>query len=207
MKGGFRIKRTSVSCYTWGLRSRCFCVYPIDIVYKVCYTIVMVEVEAIGMGFNVTGYPGAFTPKIHLLISGLVSPPTLHLFSGQSLIGDERVDLEHPNATCNCAVEVFIANDDRQWEFVILDPPYGIDRVKTKLREYGRRGAIGGNVALRRMLKRWLGNHTQNILWLDQCAPMVEGFWRRKLWLVLPGGHHNVRVLSFLVKEGGKPCH
>ena len=40
-----------------------------------------------------------------------------------------------------------------------------------------------------------------NVLWLDYCAPSIKGFYRKKLWLLLPGGFHTVRVLSWLQKE------
>ena len=42
---------------------------------------------------------------------------------------------------------------------------------------------------------------TGHVLWLDFCAPTISGFYRRKLWLVLPGGFHTVRVLSWLQQE------
>ena len=156
------------------------------------------EVEAIAMGFNNSGYPGAFTPRIDALVRNLTFGNILHLFSGASLIGDERVDIEHTNATKHCDVGDFIESDNRDWDWVILDPPYSITRVKTKLRGYGKKEGVAGNVAMGRAIKIYLQNHTGNVLWLDVCAPMIKGFRRKKLWLVLPGGFHTVRVLSWL---------
>jgi hypothetical protein len=159
------------------------------------------EIEAIGMGTNNSNYPGAFTPRLNLLITSLLSGAVLHLFSGSSRIGDERVDIEHSNATRHCDIREFIASDDRQWDWTILDPPYAIIRAKTKLASYGKAKAISSDVLFRRKLKHYFIEHTHNILWLDFCAPMVPTFKRQKLWLVLPGGFHTVRVLSWLVKD------
>ena len=89
------------------------------------------EVEAMGMGTN-SGYTGAFTKPIDNLIRGLVSGRVLHLFSGSSMIGQERIDMSHHNATVNCDIRQFIENDDRDWDWVVLDPPYAIIRAKTK---------------------------------------------------------------------------
>jgi len=159
------------------------------------------EFEVLGMGTNNSGYPGAFTPAIQKLISNLVSGKVLHLFSGSSLIGDERIDIEHPNATCHQDIKDFIATDMRTWDWTILGPPYAIIRAKSKLATYGKAKAIRSDVPFRRKLKAYLSSHTDNILWLDFCAPLVPSFNRQKLWLVLPGGFHTVRVLSWLKRE------
>ena len=153
------------------------------------------------MGFNNTGYPGAFTPTVERIIKSHLSGRVLHLFSGQSLIGDERVDIEHKNATLNCNVKEFIKTDKRDWDWVILDPPYQITRTDKKLNGYGLSGAISSDVIFRRNLKIYLRSHTDNILWLDYCAPMIQGFKRQKLWLLLPGGFHTVRILSWLKRN------
>jgi len=159
------------------------------------------EIEAIGMGTNNTGYPGAFPLAIQNLIKSLVGVNTVHLFSGSSFIGDMRVDLEHPNATNHCDIRHFIETDDGHYEWTILDPPYAIIRAEKKLATYGGSKSISSDVIFRRKLKLWLQKHTENILWLDFCAPTIKGFYRKKLWLVLPGGFYTVRVLSWLKKE------
>jgi hypothetical protein len=161
-----------------------------------------IQVEALGMGFNNTGYPGAFTPVVDRIIRETISGKVLNLFSGQSLIGDERVDITHANATINMNVKQFIEEDKRDWKFVVLDPPYNITRVGVKLQGYGLSGCISSDVPFRRKLKEYLQLHADNVLWLDTCAPMVQGFKRKKLWLLLPGGFHTVRVLSWLTKGG-----
>ena len=153
------------------------------------------------MGFNDSPYPGAFTKLVKAIIESHISGSVLHLFSGSSLIGDERVDIEHKNATVNCDVKDFIKADDRQWDWVILDPPYNITRVGTKLKGYGLSGCIASDVIFRRALKCYFQRQVANILWLDICAPVIKGFHREKLWLLLPGGFHTVRVLSWLEKE------
>lgn len=74
------------------------------------------EFAVLGMGMNTSGYPGAFTKPVQDIIKSVVSGKVLHLYSGSSFIGDERVDLAHPNATLNCRVEEFIENDKREWD-------------------------------------------------------------------------------------------
>ena len=146
-------------------------------------------------------YPGAFPPEVDIAIRQLVKGKVLHLFSGSSLIGGERIDIDHPNATKKMNVKEFIASDERQWDWIVLDPPYQITRTDVKLTGYGIKGAVSSDVIFRRNLKYYFQRHTDNILWLDICAPSIKGFYRRKLWLVLTGGFHTVRVLSWLKKE------
>ncbi len=159
------------------------------------------EFEVLGMGMNNSDYPGAFTEPVKQIIKSVIYGKVLHLFSGSSLIGDERIDLDHPNATRNINVKEFIANDNRDWDWVVLDPPYQITRTDVKLNGYGLKGAVASDVIFRRALKQYFQKHTENILWLDICAPIVKGFYRQKLWLLLPGGFHTVRVLSWSRKE------
>jgi len=158
------------------------------------------QIEVLGMGFNNTGYPGAFTKPVENIIKSHIKGKVLHLFSGQSLIGNERIDIEHLNATQNIDVKEFIRTDKRQWDWVVLDPPYNITRVGAKLKGYGLSGCVGSDVIFRRALKDYCQRHVNNILWLDISAPMIKGFERKKLWLLLPGGFHTVRVLSWLSK-------
>jgi len=159
------------------------------------------EFEVMGMGFNDSSYPGAFTKPVEAIIKSHISGIVLHLFSGSSLIGDERIDIEHKNATVNCDVKEFIKVDERHWDWVVLDPPYNITRVGTKLKGYGLSGCIASDVIFRRALKCYFQRQVDNILWLDICAPVIKGFHREKLWLLLPGGFHTVRVLSWLKRE------
>lgn len=159
------------------------------------------ELEAITGNVLVNSYPGAFATEVDRVIRQTVTGSVLHLYSGTSLIGGVRVDIEHPNATINCDVEVFVKEDNRLWEFVILDPPYQITRTDAKLNGYGIKGAISANVDRRRLIKGYLQKYAENILWLDQCAPMIKGFYRKKLWLVLPGAFKSVRILSWLKRE------
>lgn len=158
------------------------------------------EHEVLGMGTNFEKYPCAFTPVVKDIIKSVIVGRVLHLYSGSSFIGDERVDLEHPNATLNVRVEDFVTTDIRDWDFVVLDPPYAITRRK-KLDKYAETASLSADVKWRNGIKQYFRIHCQNILWLDYCAPMITGFRRRKLWVLLPGGYHNVRVLSWLERE------
>ncbi len=158
-------------------------------------------IEAIGMGTNNTGYPGAFPIAIQRLIRNVVSGKVLHLFSGSSLIGEERIDFNHENATRNIDIREFINTDMRDWDWVILDPPYELTSGSKKLTEYADRRVLSSDISFRRAMKVFLMKHTSNVLWLDYCAPTVIGFKRQHLWLLLPGGFHTVRVLSWLKRE------
>ncbi|KKL56341.1 hypothetical protein LCGC14_2246360 [marine sediment metagenome] len=146
-------------------------------------------------------YPGAFPPEVDVVIRRLVKDSVLHLFSGSSLIGEERIDIGHPNATQNMNVKEFIADDIRSWDWIILDPPYQIASADIKLERYELKAAVSSDVVFRRSLKQYFQHHTNNILWLDICAPSIRGFYRKKLWLVLTGGFHTVRILSWLKRE------
>jgi hypothetical protein len=157
--------------------------------------------EVMGMGFNNSSYPGAFTKPIEDIIRNHIAGTVLHLFSGSSLIGDTRVDINHKNATLNYDVKDFIKTDKEHWDWVILDPPYNITRVGTKLKGYGLSGCVASDVSFRRALKAYFQEHTENVMWLDICAPMVKGFQCEKLWLLLPGGFYTVRVLTWLKRE------
>ncbi len=158
------------------------------------------DIEVTGMGFNITGYPGAFTPTVKKIIENTIYGKVLHLFSGSSEIGEERIDIEHINATKRMNVKDFLRNDNRNWNWILLDPPYNIMR-KEKTREYKIQQPFSADVVLRNLIRDYAMKYTNCVLWLDYCAPMIEGFNRRKLWLLLPGGFHNVRVLSWLVNE------
>jgi len=158
------------------------------------------EIEITGMGNNITSYPGAFTPVVNKIIEMVIEGKTLQLFSGVSKIGDERVDIERPEATIRKDVLNFIKEDKRDWDFVILDPPYEIKR-KSKIEEYGRTSSVASDVILRRELSEYFLKHTQNILWLDMCAPLPKGFRRKKIWFLFPGGYHTIRILSWLEKD------
>ena len=50
-------------------------------------------------GFNNTGYAGGFPSRVEKRIKRIVKSPCLHLFSGSSLIGDERVDINQTRTT------------------------------------------------------------------------------------------------------------
>ena len=159
------------------------------------------ELECLAPSATTGEYPGAFPPNVDLAIRGLVIGNVLHLFSGSSLIGQERIDINHRNATQNINVKEFIATDDREWDWIILDPPYDITRVSKTLNGYGLSGSLAADVIFRRKVLRYFQNHTDNVLWLDICAPIIKGFYRKKLWLVLTGGYQTVRVLSWLKRE------
>lgn len=96
-------------------------------------------------------------------------------------------------------VKDFLRVNNQNWDWVLLDPPYNLMK-KNKTREYKIQQPFSADVKLRNLLRNYCIKHTENILWLDYCAPMVKGFRRKKLWLLLPGGFHNVRILSWLTK-------
>ena len=159
------------------------------------------QFEVLGMGMNTTGYPGAFTKPVQDIIKSVIYGKVLHLYSGSSLIGDERIDINHPNATRNMRVEDFLRGDNREWDWCLLDPPYAIQRANLKLGSYGEYGSLSGNALWRAAIRHYCQEHIKNVLWLDFCAPSIKGFGRKKLWLLLPGGFHTVRILSWLERR------
>ena len=80
------------------------------------------ELECLAPSATDGKYPGAFPPLVEVEIKRLVKGKVLQLFSGSSLIGEEKIDIEHRNATRNMNVKDFISTDTRSWEWIILDP-------------------------------------------------------------------------------------
>jgi len=155
--------------------------------------------EALGMGTARGIYGGEFTPVVEKLIRyWLLKYPgeVLHLFSGNSRIGDVRVDIDNPNANQQIKVETYLKRSQDNFEWVLLDPPYLVE--SHDLKGYKISKAFSPNVPARRLFQEWAQKHTKRIIWLDLCAPLLEGFEREKLYFLLPGGYRNVRVLSIL---------
>lgn len=163
----------------------------IDAVYKGC------PVKVMGLGINRTGYHGAFTETVEREIASVIEPQTLHLFSGRSLLGEERVDLERPEATVRGEVMDFVSNDERQWRWVILDPPYEQAR-KSKLASYAKAMSLAADVQLRRAVVAYLRCHAENVLWVDYHVASIEGFDRTHLWVFVPGGLHPTVNMTWL---------
>lgn len=152
------------------------------------------------MGYNKHGYPGAFPNKVEEVIVKVVKTPCLHLFSGCSLIGDLRVDIERPEATHRMDVFKFLETKEAQkeWLWCLLDPPYNIHTPEKDLKEYGDYASVSCSVPKRQALARFFLKYSENVLWLNTCAPLPEGFKREKLWFFFPGGYRTLRVLSWL---------
>ena len=165
------------------------------------------DVEVTGLGMNVSGYPGAFTSTVETIIKKHISSPCVHLFSGISKIGDVRIDLARPEATKNENVLDFVRTDQRKWKWCLLDPPYLLADYGRKFKsgsleeKYASVKSMSSDVELRKALQIWFQDHVENIIWLDYCAPLPLGFRRQKLWFLLPGGYHTIRVLSLLTRK------
>jgi len=158
--------------------------------------------EVLGMGMAKGIYDGEFTPVVEKLIKHWLNKypgKILHLFSGNSKIGDVKVDIDNPNATWNMEVETYLKRSQDNFEWVLLDPPYLVE--SHDLKGYKISKAFSASVPARRLFQEWAQKHTKRIIWLDLCAPLPEGFEREKLYFLLPGGYRNVRVLSILRKE------
>ena len=163
------------------------------------------EVEVGFMGYNRHEYPGAFPDKVEDEIKVVANKFTniLHLFSGTSKIGNTRIDLERPEATRNIDVFEWLQTDEakKRWELVILDPPYAIINAETELKEYGDSNSVSASIPKRNALSDFFKQYCENVLWLDHCAPIPEGFIRKKVWFFFPGGYRNIRVLSWLFND------
>jgi len=164
------------------------------------------KIYTLALGPNQSDYPGAFTAMVNQIILDIIrnSKSVLHLFSGTSKIGIERIDIQRPEATRKMDVADFILNDNRNWEYCVLDPPYDII-PKNQVAVYHIKKSISNDKNLRKNLPAYFRKHVRNIIWLDQCAPIISGFKRKKLWLLLPGLFRSVRVLSFLIKDEQLP--
>jgi len=156
------------------------------------------DIEICGMGGNYSGYPGAFPTKVEKIIKDTIHGRVLNLFSGVSKIGNVRVDLLRKEATINSDVFDFIQKSKLIYDFVIVDPPYAIKSAPNKLKIYGSIKPFTGNVPYQRKMSEFLKTHARNVLWLDCSAPLPAGFKREKMWVLLPGGWHFIRVLSHL---------
>lgn len=78
------------------------------------------EIQALGMQTANGEYAGNYSPTVEKIIRNLLFGKVLHLFSGNSDIGEERLDATNPNATINVTVEAFIKSDKRDWDWMIL---------------------------------------------------------------------------------------
>lgn len=75
---------------------------------------------------------GGFSPLEQKIIHKYTKPPILHLFSGNSLIGDIRIDI-NPNSKCTEIKDVFeyIKDCNESFNTILLDPIYSsANRVK-----------------------------------------------------------------------------
>lgn len=174
-----------------------------------------------GLGFQTKGYPGAFTPVVEADISQVVAEiqatltrpiRILHLFSGISLIGDIRVDINCDEATHKQGVLDFVNLDKGEWDLCIGDPPYSIAKtgktapaqyIHEEVGGYGRVSSAAADVGLRNALVAYFIRRVDNVLWLDMCAPFPKRMsirnWRRqRLYFYFPGGWHTMRVMSWL---------
>lgn len=160
--------------------------------------------EVMFMGYNRTGYNGAFPDNVEKAIRGIVRKPCLNLFSGVSKIGDERIDLSRPEATKNMDVFDFIKENRKEWEWCILDPPYNVHNPNSeqKNRNYSDFTAISCSPPKRKALADFFRRYCKNVVWFDFCAPLPPGFRRKKVWFFFPGGYRTLRVLSWLQRNG-----
>jgi hypothetical protein len=157
-------------------------------------------------GFNNTGYAGGFPSRVEERIQRIIQSPCLHLFSGSSRIGDERIDIKHPNATKKMNVYDFVQQDKHNWKFVVLDPDYCISRKDVKLKVHGLKEHVGGNKLAEKLLAQYFQEHAENILWFDTTSFCFDGFYRHKVYFYLMGASRPIRALTWLKREGARLC-
>ena len=160
-------------------------------------------VIVIGRGTHKGDYPGAFPIPVERVIEGTIKSPCLHLFSGSSKIGDVRVDLKHKSATVHTDIFKFLKKNKarKQWKYCVLDPPYAIKSANTKLKGYADMTAVSASVPKRQALERFFRAYVENVIWFDQCMPLPKGFYRKCVWLVVPGGYRTPRFINWLRRE------
>lgn len=162
----------------------------------------LIEVRPELMGIQSTGYAGAFPPQVARRVGQIVSHPVLHLFSGTSRLGDERVDWDRPEATINMDVLAFVKQDSRDWKFVVADPPYELYRADEKLSQYASKVAVSASVPLRTAIESYLRAHAENVIWFDYCIPPFRGFDIKQTWLYRPMGWAKIRALTWMTRKG-----
>jgi hypothetical protein len=147
-------------------------------------------------------YDGQFPVLVENLIKRYAESPSLHFFSGASRIGDERIDMAHPNATQNVNVFDFIQRDSRQWKTVILDPPYQILHPERKKGDYAIKVALSSSNPLRNRMVEYLQGHAENVFWFDYNSPLPQGFKRERVWMCITHQWAPVRALTWLKRKG-----
>ena len=163
----------------------------------------LIEVKPEFMGFHNGDYPGAFPPKVAERIRMIAASPCLHFFSGSSKIGDERIDLTHPNATRNMDVFDFCQSDNRDWEFLVLDPPYALSDRNVERMGYAKHDTwLWSSKTRRDILEDYIFAHIRQILWFDTVSPCPRGFYRERTWLYIKGGYTSIRALTWLKRKG-----
>lgn len=80
--------------------------------------------EILTVGNGSKKYPGDFTKKEIKIIKYNCRGKILHLFSGCSLIGHERIDYACKEATKNIDVFEYLENCNKKFNTVIIDAPY-----------------------------------------------------------------------------------
>lgn len=151
-----------------------------------------------GEGMALREYRGGFPTGIRAVISDLVAGRILNLYSGRSILGDVRVDLECDEATHKMPVEEFISTDNSHFDWVIIDPPYKI-RNPGYLKNFKDARSLSGNTAIRDRIRLYLRQAADNVLFVDYCSPTIRGFTREKIWLFLPGNcWESCRVMTWL---------
>jgi len=150
------------------------------------------------------GFPSA----VERIIRSLVRPPCLHLFSGMSEIGDIRVDWNEDLKEPTHHMDVFdflkTREAKREWEWVVLDPPYYRGRKKPYRRlPY----PTGPSVPKRRKLCEFFRHYANNVLWLDYISPKIYGFKRNRVWIIYTCSWEHVRIFTWYKRLGRSLNH
>ncbi len=85
------------------------------------------DIEVISVGNGSSDYVGNFTKEENAIIQNYLHGYVFHLFSGNSQIGNCRIDFDNSNATLKSCVFEFlnsIKQEVKGVNTVILDPPY-----------------------------------------------------------------------------------
>lgn len=152
-------------------------------------------------------YPGAFHPNVERQIKEWIGDKQcVHLFSGASKIGNIRVDIDNPNATNNENVYDFCSRTHLFSVYfkdivLLLDPVYEIQRKNLKLKPYGIKENLSGNVLAQKILLQHIQEvGYSEVILLDIGSPKIPGYsWDYRL--VKYGGWKMNRTLNHYIKE------
>ena len=164
-------------------------------------------IELIKVGNGNKEYPGNFTPKEIEIIKRNCIGKVLHLFSGNSRIGDLRVDFSNPNANYKTDVFIFLKIRLKNIGTVIIDAPYN-QKFADKYQKIGntpKQFIIFANTKKTTLLFNYIDKIDPKIIilksWNYYCLKRYE---IKECYICYPGGYRKSTFLIIMKKKQEK---